>query len=85
MLLFGIFKAEMKPMFHKLNVHSGLSPNDVEDFFQPVFDQAKALRTLLHEKQSSLLTHVSLPFVTVSYDIIYYNIYKCTYCALGLF
>lgn len=62
-------------MFHKLNVHSGLSPNDIEKFFQPIFDQAEALSVILNDVQSPLIKQVSLPFITVSYKCLTWHNY----------
>ena len=43
-LLFGVLTAQLKSTFHKINVHAAMTPADIQNQFEPVFEQAKALK-----------------------------------------
>ena len=42
-LLNAILIAEVKPTFHKINVHAAMTPSEVESMLEPIFSQANAL------------------------------------------
>ncbi len=43
MLLHAVLCAQIKPTFHKINVHAAMTPSDIQEHFKPVFDQAREL------------------------------------------
>ena len=43
-LLYGLLFAQIKPTFHKLNVHAAMTPADIWNYLNPVFMQAKKLK-----------------------------------------
>ena len=64
-LLYGVLTAQMKPTFHKLNVHAAMTPADVWDHLEPVFSQAKLLQEAFKNKVADTFS-LGVPFVTVS-------------------
>ena len=36
-----MFCAQIKPTFHKINVHAAMTPEDIKTLLKPAFDQAK--------------------------------------------
>jgi hypothetical protein len=71
-LLHALLLAEVAPMFHKICIHAAMTPSEVQNYLNPVFQQAN---TILKEHTSSTGT----PLVTVFLDEI--NTSSC----LGLF
>ena len=63
-LLHGVLSAQLKPTFHKVNVHAAMTPTDILSCFEPVFKQARMLREAYQHRQDS--SSVRVPFVTVS-------------------
>ena len=58
-LLYAVLTAHVKSTFHKINVHAAMTPTDIHNYFQPVFQQARALRKAferkaLHEQEAAL-------------------------------
>ena len=62
-LLHAVLSASVQSTFHKINVHTALTPDQIWKYFEPVIDQATFL-----EEVWRLHGGVSLrrPFVTVS-------------------
>ena len=56
-LILAILQAQVEPTFHKINVHTAMTPTDVKRQFEPVLSQARTL-----QKRSST---TASPFVTV--------------------
>ena len=57
--------SEVKGTFHKVNVHSALTPDQIWSHLQPAIEQAKILKKGFKEAvDKGTLLH--LPFVTVS-------------------
>ena len=63
-LLFGVLSAQIKPTFHKMNVHAAMTPDDIWNHLEPVFTQARKLKDAF-EKVADQRT-LRVPFVTVS-------------------
>lgn len=66
-LLHAILSAQVKPTFHKINVHAAMTPSEVMEHFEPVISQAKDLLDIynyLKEDPSSAILK-DIPFVTV--------------------
>ncbi len=64
-LLMAVMNAQIKPTFHKVNVHAALTPADILGHLRPAFDQAKALRAA-HLHRVGTTARSREPFVTVS-------------------
>ena len=65
-LVFAILHAQVKPTFHKINVHAAMTPADVKCQFEPVLSQARALREACKQAQRFNDEISSSYFVTVS-------------------
>ncbi len=64
-LLLGVMNAQIKPTFHKVNVHAAMTPTEILALLHPVFDQARALKEG-HQSRGGDAAGSRLPFVTVS-------------------
>ena len=64
-LLYGVLNAQIKPTFHKLNVHAAMTPADIWNHLNPVFTQAKKLQDAFNSWTADTLS-LRVPFVTVS-------------------
>ena len=64
-LFYRILFTQIKPTFHKLNVHAAMTPTDIWNQLEPVFTQAKKLCVAFKNKVVDTST-LSAPFVTVS-------------------
>ena len=62
-LLYGVLFAQIKPTFHKLNIHTAMTATDIRKYLEPVFSQAKALQKAFKTTDTFML---DVPFVTVS-------------------
>ena len=62
-LLYGVLFAQIKPTFHKLNIHTAMTATDIWNYLEPVFSQAKVLQEAFKMTDTSTL---DAPFVTVS-------------------
>jgi len=60
-----VLSTQIKPTFHKLNVHAALTPADIWKDLEPVFTQAKELQEYFESKLKDTSTP-KVPFVTVS-------------------
>lgn len=65
-LIYAILLSQVKPTFHKINVHAAMTPDDVRLQLEPAIHQAYKLQERFHQKKlkSSLLPE-EMPFVTV--------------------
>ena len=50
-LLYALLAAQLKPTFHKINVHAAMTPADIWHRFEPAFEQAKMLKDVIENKQ----------------------------------
>ena len=74
-LLHGVLTAQIRPTFHKINVHAAMTPEDILTELTPVFEQARLLREAYDKRrEDSGFTHI--PFVTVSLLYIIHLEYK---------
>ena len=64
-LLYGVLNAQIKPSFHKLNLHAAMTPADIWSHLEPVFSQAKMLQEAFKNKVADTFS-LGVPFVTVS-------------------
>ena len=64
-LLYGILSAQIKPTFHKVNVHAAMTPADIWNHLKDVFTQAKKLQEVFESTVTDIPT-LRMPFVTVS-------------------
>lgn len=55
-LLNAVLMAEVVPMFHKINVHAALTPQEIKSLFDPVFSQAKLLHDIYYQKEDKMFT-----------------------------
>ena len=39
-----MLSAQIKPTFHKINIHAAMTPADIHKLLEPVFEQAKQLK-----------------------------------------
>ena len=60
-----MLNAQIKPTFHKLNVHAAMTPDDIQKHLDPVFAQAMKLHESFKSKIASTPS-LRVPFVTVS-------------------
>ena len=68
-LLYGVLNAELKPTFYKVNVHAAMTPSNIHSYFQPVFEQARALKEAYNRRARDNAVY-KVPFVTVSLSTI---------------
>ena len=60
-LLHALLLAEVAPMFYKMCIHAAMTPSEVQNYLEPVFQQAN---TLL-EMQKGRTSSIGIPLVTV--------------------
>ena len=53
-LLQGILLADVKPAFHKVNVHAALTTSDVEKLLEPAFSQAEVMQNAYQQRLQSV-------------------------------
>lgn len=62
-LLYAVLTAQLKSTFHKINVHAAMTPADIQKYFNPVFEQANALKEAFerraHNEQLAASSQVS--------------------------
>ena len=68
MLLHAVLCAQIKPTFHKINVHAAMTPSDIQKHFKLVFDQARELSHAFKKSQERVHKKASLDEITVSVD-----------------
>ena len=60
-LLHALLLAKVAPMFYKICIHAAMTPSEVQNYLNPVFQQAETLLKIQKERTSSTET----PLVTV--------------------
>ncbi len=58
MLLHAVLCAQIKPTFHKINIHAAMTPSDIQEHFKPVFEQAKELSDAYHKSKERVVDSV---------------------------
>lgn len=65
-LFYALLYAQVKPTFHKINIHAAMTPIEIKTILEPAFSQAKYLQQIhqqkneeQHQKRSPLIVTVS--------------------------
>ena len=59
-LMHAILKAQVKPSFHKINVHAAMTPAEIKGHFAPVLEQAELLHDMYQQVQKRVASCSSL-------------------------
>ncbi len=68
MLLHAVLCAQIKPTFHKINIHAAMTPSDIQKHFKLVFDQARELSDAFKKSKERLHKKASVDETIVSVD-----------------